>query len=60
MLMFARTSAAVDRLFALGASIEARDRRGATPMQALSRLGRRGTARSSVACTRRTWKQGRR
>ncbi|HKE17702.1 MAG TPA: ankyrin repeat domain-containing protein [Kofleriaceae bacterium] len=44
LLMFARTPAAVDRLLALGASTEARDRWGATPMEAFSRLGRRGTA----------------
>jgi ankyrin repeat protein len=44
LLMFARTPAAIDRLLELGVSTEARDRWGATPMEALSRLGRRGTA----------------
>jgi hypothetical protein len=44
LLCFARTPAAIDRLLALGVSTEARDRWGATPMEALSRLGRRGTA----------------
>jgi hypothetical protein len=42
--MYTRTPAAIDRLLALGVSTEARDRWGATPMEALSRLGRRGTA----------------
>jgi ankyrin repeat protein len=44
LLMFARTPAAIDRLLELGVSTEARDRWGATPMDGLSRLGRRGTA----------------
>lgn len=44
ILMYARTPAAVDRLLALGASIDAKDRWGATPMEAFSRRGRKGTA----------------
>lgn len=44
LLMLARTPAAIDRLLELGVSTEARDHWGATPMDALSRLGRRGTA----------------
>ncbi len=43
LLMYARTPAAIDRLLALGVSTEARDHWGATPMEAFSRLGRRGT-----------------
>ena len=40
--MFARTPRAIDRLLALGVSIDQRDRWGATPMDALSRLGPKG------------------
>ena len=42
LLMFARTPRAIDRLLELGVSIDQRDRWGATPMDALSRLGPRG------------------
>jgi ankyrin repeat protein len=41
LLMFARTPAAIDRLLALGVSTDARDHWGATPMEALSRGGRK-------------------
>jgi ankyrin repeat protein len=44
LLGFARTPAAIDRLLALGVSTELRDRWGASPIEILSRLGRRGTA----------------
>jgi len=43
LLAFARTTRAIDRLIALGASTDAKDRWGATPMDALSGLGARGT-----------------
>jgi ankyrin repeat protein len=42
LLMFARTPRAIDRLLELGVSIDQRDRWGATPLEALSRLGPRG------------------
>jgi len=42
ILAFARTTRALDRLLALGASIDAKDRWGSTPMDAMSRLGARG------------------
>jgi hypothetical protein len=42
LLMWARTPAAIDRLLALGVSIDAKDRWGATPMDAFARMGRRG------------------
>ena len=42
ILAFARTSYAIDRLIALGAPIDLRDRWGATPMEAMSRLGPAG------------------
>jgi ankyrin repeat protein len=42
-LALARTLAAIDRLLALGASLETRDRWGATPLEAISRSGRRAT-----------------
>jgi ankyrin repeat protein len=42
ILAFARTLFAIDRLLALGASAEAADRWGSTPIDALSRLGARG------------------
>ncbi len=42
LLMFARTPAAIDRLLALGVSAEAKDKWGATPMAAFSRMGRKG------------------
>jgi ankyrin repeat protein len=44
LLMFARTPRAIDRLLELDVSIDQRDRWGATPMDALSRLGPRGRA----------------
>jgi ankyrin repeat protein len=44
LLMFARTPRAIDRLLELGVSIDQRDRWGASPMEALSRLGPRGKA----------------
>lgn len=44
ILAFARTPFAVDRLLALGARPEQRDRWGFTPIDALSRLGSRGEA----------------
>ena len=43
ILAFARTPRAIDRLIELGASTEAKDRWGSTPMDALSALGARGT-----------------
>ncbi|MEA2239191.1 MAG: hypothetical protein QOC81_3915 [Thermoanaerobaculia bacterium] len=42
ILAFARTTHAIDRLIALGASPDAKDRWGATPLDAMSRLGARG------------------
>jgi ankyrin repeat protein len=42
LLAFARTPAAIDRLLALGASTETKDRWGSTPVDAVSRLGKRG------------------
>lgn len=42
LLMFARTPAAIDRLLELGVSVELRDRWGADPIEAFSRLGVRG------------------
>ncbi|MGE0442278.1 MAG: ankyrin repeat domain-containing protein [Gemmatimonadales bacterium] len=42
LLGFARTPWAIDRLLALGAATDVRDKWGATPAEALSRLGRRG------------------
>ena len=42
ILAFARTPYAIDRLIALGAPIDLRDRWGATPMDAMSRLGPAG------------------
>jgi ankyrin repeat protein len=44
ILAFARTSFAIDRLIALHAPTEVRDRWGATPIDAMSRLGPRGHA----------------
>ena len=44
ILAFARTPYAIDRLIALGAATDARDRWGATPLDAMSRLGARGRA----------------
>ena len=44
MLAFARTPFAIDRLIALGASTDAPDRWGTTPIEAMSRLGERGRA----------------
>jgi ankyrin repeat protein len=44
ILAFARTPFAIDRLIALGASTDAKDRWGATPIEAMSRLGPRGQA----------------
>jgi ankyrin repeat protein len=43
ILAFARTTHAIDRLIALGASTDAKDRWGSTPLDAMSRLGARGT-----------------
>jgi ankyrin repeat protein len=42
ILAFARTTRAIDRLLALGASIDAKDRWGSAPIDAMSRLGARG------------------
>jgi ankyrin repeat protein len=42
MLAFARTTHAIDRLLALGGSIDAKDRWGSAPIDAMSRLGARG------------------
>jgi ankyrin repeat protein len=42
ILAFARTTHAIDRLIALGANPEAKDRWGSTPLDAMSRLGARG------------------
>lgn len=42
LLMFVRTNRAIDRLLELGVSAETRDRWGANPIEALSRLGRAG------------------
>ncbi len=44
ILAFARTTRAIDRLLALGASIDAKDRWGSAPIDAMSRLGDRGMA----------------
>lgn len=44
LLMFAKTTAAVDRLLALGVSTTERDRWGADPMEAFSRRGKAGAA----------------
>lgn len=43
ILAFARTTRAIDRLIALGASTDTKDRWGSTPLDAMSRLGARGT-----------------
>jgi ankyrin repeat protein len=43
ILAFARTTHAIDRLIALGCSTDAKDRWGSTPLDAMSRLGARGT-----------------
>jgi ankyrin repeat protein len=42
ILAFARTPYAIDRLVALGASTDRKDRWGSTPLDAMSRQGRRG------------------
>lgn len=42
ILAFARTPRAIDRLIALGASADTKDRWGSTPLDAMSRLGARG------------------
>ena len=42
ILAFARTPYAIDRLIAMGAPIDVRDRWGATPIEAMSRLGPAG------------------
>jgi ankyrin repeat protein len=42
ILAFARTPFAIDRLMALGAPTDLKDRWGSTPMEAISRLGPRG------------------
>jgi ankyrin repeat protein len=44
ILAFARTTHAIDRLIARGAGTDAKDRWGSTPLDAMSRLGARGTA----------------
>jgi ankyrin repeat protein len=44
ILAFARTTFAIDRLLHLGADAEAKDRWGSTPIDAMSRLGKRGQA----------------
>ena len=44
ILAFARTPFAIDRLIALGAPIDVKDRWGARPIDALSRLGQSGAA----------------
>ncbi|HEY5711924.1 MAG TPA: ankyrin repeat domain-containing protein [Allosphingosinicella sp.] len=44
ILAFARTPLAIDRLLALGAPAEERDRWGTTPIQAMSRAGSDGSA----------------
>jgi ankyrin repeat protein len=43
ILAFARTTHAIDHLIALGASADTKDRWGSTPLDAMSRLGARGT-----------------
>jgi ankyrin repeat protein len=43
-LAFARTPFAIDRLIALGAQTDMKDRWGSTPIDALSRMGPKGTA----------------
>jgi ankyrin repeat protein len=43
-LAFARTPFAIDRLIALGAQTDTKDRWGSTPIDAISRLGPRGQA----------------
>ncbi|HWA56920.1 MAG TPA: ankyrin repeat domain-containing protein [Gemmatimonadales bacterium] len=42
LLMFARTPKAIDRLLELGVPLDRRDQWGATPVEALSRLGKDG------------------
>ena len=42
ILNFARTPFAIDRLIALGAPIDVKDRWGSTPIESMSRLGPRG------------------
>jgi ankyrin repeat protein len=44
ILAFARTPFAINRLIALGAPIDTKDRWGSTPIDAMSRLGARGLA----------------
>ena len=44
ILAFARTPFAIDRLIALGAPTDVKDRWGSTPIDAMSRLGPRGRA----------------
>jgi ankyrin repeat protein len=44
IVAFARTPFAIDRLIDLGAPTDTRDRWGSTPIDAMSRLGRRGDA----------------
>ncbi len=44
ILAFARTPFAIDRLIALGAPTDTKDRWGSTPIDAMSRLGPRGQA----------------
>ncbi|MEZ4455195.1 MAG: ankyrin repeat domain-containing protein [Gemmatimonadales bacterium] len=52
LLAFARTTWAIDRLLELGVATAVRDKWGATPVEALSRLGRRGRPRCG------TWPPG--
>ncbi len=42
LLMFARTSGAIDRLLELGVATDTADRWGATPIEAMSRMGKSG------------------
>ncbi len=44
ILAFARTTRAIDRLIALGAKTDVKDRWGSTPIDAMSRMGRKGQA----------------
>jgi ankyrin repeat protein len=44
LLAFARTTRAIDRLLALGAKTDVKDRWGSTPIDAMSRLGSKGQA----------------
>ena len=52
ILAFARTPFAIDRLIAMGAPTDVKDRWGSTPIDALSRLGPKGAdlVRHMIAC----------